>query len=123
MSITAYATTVNFKIPAKNVDKAFHAAHSALLKEHPTYDGVLSLSDIMDYVFLDNKVDDNGDVIIIGFDATSNYEIVVLKSIAPLALPGSWIDFEEEDGAIRHDVIIDGKYVLGDPEYPEQSNN
>lgn len=73
----------------------------------------------MNYVFLDNKVDDNGDVIIIGFNATSNYQIVVLKAIAPFALPGSWIDFEEEDGAIRHDVIIDGKYVWGEPEHPE----
>ena len=119
MSYGATLVSGRFAIHKDNHDDAFHRAIAGL-KYHNApvdYRSLVSLEDILDEVHFNYTIDHNENILLTGFDHTVGFETVVLESIAPCVSDGSWMNWEEEDGAIRRDEIVDGAYIFGDPEY------
>lgn len=125
MSITAYITRSDFVIPEDKVSKVFDKSYTYIIGQesqtnpNSKFKDVVNLSDLMNKSFLNHKVEDNGDITITGHDATLTYATSILEFAAPYVKEGSFVEWEEEDGAIRLDEVINGKYDYGDPYEPD----
>ena len=121
MPLHAYIISSDFSIPQNSVQDVFEKSYKYIVEQESKFPTSIDMSqihnlfDLLDQVHLDYSVDDNKNVAIIGHDNVLTYGTSILEIAAGYVKNGSFVQWEEEDGAIRYDEVINGKYVWGDP--------
>lgn len=121
MSIHAYIISSDFSIPHNALHDVFEKSYKYIVEQESKFptsidtSQIHNLFDLLDQVHLDYRVDDNKNVAIIGHDNVLTYGTSILEIAAGYVKNGSFVQWEEEDGTIRYDEVINGKYIWGDP--------